>query len=1421
MAGSITATVTEKGSSAYGMLAAGGAISIGGGLSGSITATATGDGGRAYGLKNDAGSISISGPLSGSIIATATGSSGRAYGVSTPSGDFSISGPLSGSITATATGSSGTAYGIYTSGSVSIDSIAGTGRILAEGAADAVGLNGASGVTITHDMAGSIIATATGSSGSAYGMLAYGHAISIGGPLSGSITATVTGDGGHAYGVAISSIGDISISGPLSGSITATATGDGGRAYGVNTSSGDISISGPLSGSITAMTTGAGGAARGIYSSKSLTNGSGGALVISSTGSVSAISDGMATAVLSHGQLLLTVEGKLSATNTSGHVFDSGYAIQSSSGNDGVTLADGATIIGRIDLGSGNDSDTLKLLGTPNADTNIPLISGVETLDVGDGTTATNWSLAPTSASSFTTTTIYTNAALTINSNVSLGALTLDGGMLRPSEDMTYSGDVALSVKNGTFDTNGYAMTLAGVVSGSGALTKTGSGTLTLAGTNTYTGATNINGGTLSISSAANLQDTSGITLDGGTLQATNTLALDKSIALGASGGTFAVGNGSDTLTLAGVVSGSGALTKTGSGTLTLAGTNTYTGATNINGGTLSISSAANLQGTSGITLDGGTLQATNTLELGKSIALGASGGTFAVANSSDTLTLSGAITDAVPGTAGSLTKTGAGTLKLTNTGNTYSGPTFINQGTLQAGAVNAFSPNSVVVLANAAGATLDLNNYDQVIAGLSGGGSNGGNVSLGSATLTVNQAIDTTYAGVISGTGSLKKSGSGTLTLTGTNTYTGGTLFAGGTIAVASDANLGDASGSLTFDGGTLKTTNDFAISRDIEAASTGTLDNGGNSVSLQGSLTGSGALTLAGSGTVTLDTGFDASTSTGTVIVANGTTLAGVGKLHNLTVNGIISPGHSPGTITVGGDFTLGSTGTYVCQVSASGDSDLINVTGKATLSGTLTVVAVDTTYTSGTSWNILQASSVSGTYSNVTYAGTPQNWVFVPGVSGTGATLTLTRQSYSTASSSSQSSSTGSALDAAAYTATGEMASLITVLDNSYGLADASWSSAQTLASAIRSTTQNALTDYSLNVLSAEVYDAFSRNVFAAGRLLTAAQRSGLHEGEDGVGQGFANPLEIGPSTLASQNNQYGLALGLDTAGVGASSLSLGRLGVFIKPLGMRAFQQGSSNRTGYSAVSGGITGGLLYRPSSKLTLALAPGFVTQSISVHSEGGGQGTVNDWSLGLLAAYRSGPWHADAGVRGAYNTFRSSRSLPLPMGSYTAKGNWDGWNVDVSAGGGYDFTAGDYTFGPLAAVSWQRLHENGFAETGAGTLGQSIRPRNTEALNTVLGARLARTFETSAGDVTPEVRLGWSAQWLDASQNITASFIGASGSTYQVKSADHAYNSALVDIGVSMRVSPSLTATTRAGVELFRPGYESQAASVGLKYSF
>lgn len=314
-------------------------------------------------------------------------------------------------------------------------------------------------------------------------------------------------------------------------------------------------------------------------------------------------------------------------------------------------------------------------------------------------------------------------------------------------------------------------------------------------------------------------------------------------------------------------------------------------------------------------------------------------------------------ITAAIQG-SGSLIQNGAGMLTLAGQGS-YSGPTHVMAGTLQAGAVGVLSSASAFTVES--GATLDLGNAGQTIGSLAGAG----DVHVGSGALTTGGlGSSTTFSGVIDGSGSVTKTGAGTFTLSGNNSYAGGTTIAGGVLqigdggssgaiagnvvddgelrfqrgdaitfagaivgqglvrqagggttvlaggnsyaggtfidrgvlAVAADTSLGDASSAVHLNGGTLRLDGDFDSGRALSLDGAGTIDTAGRN-KFSGPVNGAGMLTKAGAGVLVFNT--QAGSAVGSVHVSAGTLAIGDGE-------------HA--------DAQLGSTGGFAVDAGAS---------------------------------------------------------------------------------------------------------------------------------------------------------------------------------------------------------------------------------------------------------------------------------------------------------------------------------------------------------------------------------------------------------------------------------------------------------------------------------------------------------------------
>ena len=331
---------------------------------------------------------------------------------------------------------------------------------------------------------------------------------------------------------------------------------------------------------------------------------------------------------------------------------------------------------------------------------------------------------------------------------------------------------------------------------------------------NSYSGTTTIGGGSLQIGNGGG----SG-SLGGGPISNNGALVFDRS------------DNG---LVVTNTISGSGSLTQIGAGTLTLTATNTYTGNTTVSAGTLTLRSGLAIQdstfmtgGTGALSFGGLTAATFGGLAGGGNLVLTNTAGapvTLTVGGNNAYTWYYGVLSDNAAGAA--LIKVGSGELTLSGS-NTYTGPTTIANGVLVIG---------------------DYGSGESI-------GSTSGVTDNGS--LFFNHTDTVVFNPVISGSGSLDQFG-GALVLTNSNSFTGGIIVGGGTLQVGNGGLAGSlGSGPVTID-------------------STLVFNRGDSNVVVANVISGNGALTQIGTGTLTLTA---ANVYTGNTVISAGTLALGSG--------------------------------------------------------------------------------------------------------------------------------------------------------------------------------------------------------------------------------------------------------------------------------------------------------------------------------------------------------------------------------------------------------------------------------------------------------------------------------------------------------------------------------------------------------------
>jgi autotransporter-associated beta strand protein len=292
---------------------------------------------------------------------------------------------------------------------------------------------------------------------------------------------------------------------------------------------------------------------------------------------------------------------------TTVQVTNSNPGVSSSIGTGSLTLDNGILQAVANDLTFTNSVSLTSNGGTFDSDGNILTWSGVIS---GDGrlTKLGAGTLILDSVNTYAGGTLLDFGTLGVATNGALGA---GGVTMQPGTTLQFEASgIALPNSivlnaNPIIDTGSNTDAISGVISGSGALSKIGSGTLILAGANTYAGGTFLDFGTLGMASNGALGAGALSMQPGTTLQfEASGLTLPNSIVLNADP---TIDTGSNTDTISGVISGSGALDKIGSGTLILTGANTYAGPTDVREGTLGLkgSLASTVTVESGATLGG------------------------------------------------------------------------------------------------------------------------------------------------------------------------------------------------------------------------------------------------------------------------------------------------------------------------------------------------------------------------------------------------------------------------------------------------------------------------------------------------------------------------------------------------------------------------------------------------------------------------------------------------------------------------------------------------------------------------------------------------------------------------------------------------------------------------------------------------
>ncbi|MFC4297671.1 autotransporter domain-containing protein [Castellaniella hirudinis] len=431
--------------------------------------------------------------------------------------------------------------------------------------------------------------------------------------------------------------------------------------------------------------------------------------------------------------------------------------------------------------------------------------------------------------------------------------------------------------------------------------------------------------------------------------------------------------------------------------------------------------------------------------------------------------------------------------------------------------------------------------------------------------------------------------------------------------------------------------------------------------------------------------------------------------------TNHGTLAPGNSIGRIEVIGNYAQTASGTLQAEFDASGASDILAITGDASLAGTLDLVPVADWYANGWSFSlpspVQAAGAVTGDFAAVTSSPISPTLRFQAAALGGGGPygLSMVRpaDAYSRYGAGANDLRVGQALTQLASFGAPAVQPLFRSLDFS--------------APDGHEVTQ-ALAQLSPAAYSAGLAASLRRDRAAVDAALRSLAPDTPARGSDWVGY----------ATL------FGGAGRQDTRGT-----------------------QVGGHETLYGVVAGSSR---RLDAAPDVTVGFSLDMSEQTVSLREPWHGQAKATAVGLGAQWRYRPDAgqgWVAQGGAR--LGVERGSMNRQVVFADYVArhKAHWTGYGLSAQLEGGYQFALTEsLSVGPFVALDYERLMRPGVEESGSQASRLDLDRQQADALRSRLGVSARTAWALDNGQaMQARLRLSWDREWLDREVSQTARF--------------------------------------------------------------
>ncbi|WP_456309464.1 autotransporter domain-containing protein [Serratia proteamaculans] len=275
---------------------------------------------------------------------------------------------------------------------------------------------------------------------------------------------------------------------------------------------------------------------------------------------------------------------------------------------------------------------------------------------------------------------------------------------------------------------------------------------------------------------------------------------------------------------------------------------------------------------------------------------------------------------------------------------------------------------------------------------------------------------------------------------------------------------------------------------------------------------------------------------------------------------------------------------------------------------------------------------------------------------------------------------------------------------------------------------------------------------------------------------------------------------------------------------KPFYGSARQGMVDNVSGYRAHYGGLVLGTDRQILDSWRAGAALSYSRTSVKGQDNvKGSSSDVDAWGGILYATYSGEPWFVNLSTSLTRQSYDSQRQVAFDGFNDNASAHFTGQQVALKSEVGYPLALGaNTTLTPLASLSYSYLHQGSYQENSDNGSALDVDSAHSQSVESSLGGKLAHSWSTPAGDLSPFVQVMWTHQYdrspMTTHSGFSADSLGETRFTSQ--GARQAADSADTSVGVSLAHADDLTLEARYDLQT-APQFMGQTVSLQVRKLF